>query len=255
MVAAGNAQLSRTLAGVKESVAVSCSVATSSAYMCCIKQFCEFCINNGRNWALATNADVILYLQVLKDKGLSFLTLLQQASAISRFYLLADKPDPTAHKLVSAIVSTVKRLLQEVRRAVPATIAHMKMLAAHATESNGLPGQRAFIMSLILLCSCCRLDDIIWLKRKEVHFVKGGVRMTIPKSKTDQYRKGHVKYMAAAKDPSLCPVKVLTVWMEKRVGKRGEDAVFPHSHKASKPTSKSTFRSALDQKRIQGCLA
>ncbi len=203
-VATGNPELAGALAGVKESVAMSCSVATSTAYARCIKQFREFCAKIGRNWASAKNADVILYLQVLKDRGLSFSTLLQQVSVIGCFFRLADLPDPTEHKLVAAIVSAAKRPLHEVRRAVPATIAHMKFLAAKTRGSKSLPVQRTFVMSLVILCSCSRLDDIIRLRRKELRIVKGGVRMEIPKSKTDQYRQGHVKYMAASKDPSLC---------------------------------------------------
>ncbi len=197
---------------------------------------------------MAKNADIILYLQVLKDRGLSFSTLLQQVSAISRFYLLADLPDPTRHKLVSAIVSAAKRLSREVRRAVPATIAHIKLLAARAMESKGFAEKRTFVMSLVLLCSCCRLDDIICLRRKEVWFMKGGVRMVIPKSKTDQYWKGHVKYMAASKNPNLCPILVLTAWLQRKEVGRGEnDAVFPHGHKTSRPTSKSTYSATLDR--------
>ncbi len=131
----------------KWSVAASCSISTSACYLCCIKQFCEFCKKHGRNWSSPNNADMILYLQCLKNRGLSFSTLLQQVSAISQFYLLADKPDPTQHKLVSAIVSAVKHLPREVRWAFPAMLMHIQLIAARAKECSGFAELRVFIMS------------------------------------------------------------------------------------------------------------
>ncbi len=102
-------------------------------------------------------------------------------------------------------------------------------------------------MSLVLLCSCCRLDDIIHLHCREVQFLVDSMRMEIPKSKVDQYRKGHIKIMARSKDPALCPVCTLSAWMKrKEVGKGANDLVFPYGHKASKSTSKSSYRSALN---------
>ncbi len=115
-----------------------------------------------------------------KNKGLSLSTLLQQVSVISWFYLLADKLDPTQHKLVSTMVSAAERLPREVRRAVPATVAHIELIAAWVKDFAGLAEQCACVMSLALLCSCCLLDDIIRVHCKEVRSLKEGVRMRLP---------------------------------------------------------------------------
>ncbi len=96
---------------------------------------------------------MILYLQSLKNRGLSFSTLLQQVSGISRFFQLADLRDPTKNELVAAIISAAKWLLREVRRATPAMLKHMLLFAARSKESRALPIKRAFAMSLVLLCS------------------------------------------------------------------------------------------------------
>ncbi|MCP4543941.1 MAG: tyrosine-type recombinase/integrase [Chloroflexi bacterium] len=246
--AAGSEELRVVVEDVKRSVAASCSASTAVAYLCAIRCFREFCDKHGRIWSSPKDADVILYLQSLKNRGLSFSTLLQQISGISRFFQLADLRDPTKSKLAAAIISAAKRLPRDVRRANPATLKHMLLFAARAKESRTLPIKRAFAMSLVLLCSCCRLDDIIRLKIGEVHFLRDGVRLTIAKSKTDQFREGHLKFMAAAKNPDLCPVTNLRAWMARKdVGKRKEDPLFPHGHKASKTISKSSFRSALDR--------
>ncbi len=53
--------------------------------------------------------------------------------------------------------------------------------------------------------------------------------------------------MAASKNPDLCTVLVLTAWLQrKEVGGGENDAVFPHGHKTSLPTSKSTYSTTLD---------
>ncbi len=54
--------------------------------------------------------------------------------------------------------------------------------------------------------------------------------------------------MSVSKDPSLCPVEALGAWLKRKdIGKGGNDAVFPHAHKSSRPTSKLAFRETLDR--------
>ncbi len=164
MVSAGSAELAATVAEVRRSVNESCSANTAKANSRCLRQFREFCKKHRRNCAAISSPDVILYLQSLKSKGLSWSTLLQQSSAISRAFLMAGKSDPTQSKVVSAILSAAKRVPREIRRAVPATVPHIKLLAARAKEMPGFTEQRAFVMSLVLLCACCRFKDLVGLK-------------------------------------------------------------------------------------------
>ncbi len=87
-------------------------------------------------------------------------------------------------------------------------------------------------MSLVLLCSCCQLDDIIWLWCKEVHFLTDGVWMGV-----------HVKFMAMPGNPDLRSVCTVTVWMKrKEAGKGGYDPVFRMGTKLQKTTLKSLYR-------------
>ncbi len=181
--AAGSAELRAVVEDLKRSVAASYSMSTAATYLCSGQCFAEFCEKHGRSWSSPKDTDMILYLESLKSRGLSLSTLLQQVSATSRFFQLADLRDPTKNKLVAAIISMAKHLPREVRRATPARLKHMLLLAALAKESRVLLIERAFAMSLVPLCLCCHLDDIMRLNIGEVQFLKDGVYLTIANSK------------------------------------------------------------------------
>ncbi len=146
--AASSKELKAVVEDVKRSVASSCSASTAVAYLRAIQCFREFCEKLGRSWSSPKDADVILYLQSLKSRGLSFSTLLQQISGTIRFFHLTDLRDPTKSKLVSAIISAAKRLPREVRRANPGVSENDWLIMA------SLPLVRARLMpSLTYGCS------------------------------------------------------------------------------------------------------
>ena len=59
-----------------------------------------------------------------------------------------------------------------------------------------------------------RRNEIVSLDYEDLDFVNEGVKITIRKSKTDQFGEGYVKALPYFDNSLYCPVKILTRWQE-----------------------------------------
>ncbi len=98
----------------------------------------------------------------------------------------------------------------------------------------------------MLYGSCSRLDDIISLRRKHIRIEVGFVKLTLPRSKTDQIRDSREKFLAVCTDFSLCPVVNLRQWLaRKELGHSPEAALFPARWALERAIAKTTYRDNL----------
>ncbi len=116
-----------------------------------------------------TATEALLFLQNLIDKGLSGSTVGQASTAIGCHFQTADRSDPMAHRLVSALVSTARRLGAPVQHKEPATLDHIKHLQKFALATENFATVWTYIIGLMIYASCSRLDKIIDLPLSSVY--------------------------------------------------------------------------------------
>ncbi len=106
---------------------------------------------------------------------------------------------------------------------------------------------RLLTVAVTLFVGCLRLDDIMGLCRGHVKLLVDCVQIFIPRSKTDQFRVGKLKFLAASKDEFLCPKKLLENWLAEGVGPNADQPLFPMLSNKNKPVSKTTLRDNLKE--------
>ncbi len=245
-LAARNPVLGKTLDGIRQSVVNSKAKSTAKIYQKWFEKFCQFCSDLGVVREQIGQAEVILYVQDLMDRGRAPSSIGQAISAIAWYFQVADRQDPTKHRLVADLVSVARRTGPEVQHKEPATHKHLFCLQRYSQQKRTFVAARTYIIALTLYAGCSRLNDVLKLPRSAVTMGKEKVKLFIAKSKTDQTKKGLKKSMYKAVHTTLCPVAAYEDWFgRKEVGKRGAHALFPVQRDCKKPVSETTFKENL----------
>ncbi len=153
---------------VKKLVAASRAPTTSKAYNLSYQKFHDYCKSEGTDPKKAGSYEVVMYLEKLASENKLAATVMQAVSAIAWHYQMADRRDPTKHKLVTSLVSAAKRSAPAVQHKVPAVLDHLKWLRDQARKSRTFAASRTFVVALTLYATCSRLDDVIALQRQHV---------------------------------------------------------------------------------------
>jgi integrase len=85
---------------------------------------------------------------------------------------------------------------------------------------------------LALYWGCFRGDELATTRFHQLRFVEQGIEWTLPKSKTDQLGRGHLRGVPKNQDKMVCPVTVLNDWLDHLERLRQKtiepgDSVFP----------------------------
>ena len=83
-----------------------------------------------------------------------------------------------------------------------------------------------------------RIEELLDAKPKDIKVQEHHLEILIPKSKTDQYKKGHVVYISRIKS-ECCPLKCLEVYLQKAKLDISNDkgSITKSGHKISKGIS------------------
>ncbi len=234
------------LENLKRSLGRGNAPSTSRIYQAWFLKFEQFCEKSGWPVDSVSTAEVALFLQEMLTDGRASASLSQAAASISWHFQLADREDPVQHKVIRLILSAAKRIAPPVRHKVPAGIDHLRCLRQYACTKDTFVAWRTYLISLTLYGSCSRLDDVIALRRSHVLIGDGFVKLTLPRSKTDQVRDGREKFLAAAADAVFCPVVNFGQWLIRaEVGRASHDALFPSRRTAARAICKTTYRENL----------
>ena len=134
-------------------------------------------------------------------------------SAVSWAHQMAGLQPISGSPFVSAVLSGLQRQLAKPKtKKEPIT---SDMLSAMVKSCDGsLSDLRLMAMALLAFAAFLRSDELINLRACDVSFVAGHMAISLPKSKTDQYRDG-VTVMVARSGTSTCPVAMLERYFDK----------------------------------------
>ena len=189
---------------------------TLRAYKSDFRDFEVFCSRHGLN-SLPTEPKIVsLYLTHL-SKNSKISTLRRRLVSISMLHKLKGHYLDTKHPIIVENLMGIRRIkgsIQEGKK--PILINHLKSIINSISEQNTNENKKLRDKSIILIGfgGGFRRTELVSINYEDLEFVSEGLKITLRKSKTDQFGEGMVKGLPYFDDENYCPVINLRKWLE-----------------------------------------
>jgi len=189
---------------------------TRRAYRSDFKDFGAFCAKHGFK-SLPTEPKIVsLYLTNL-SKSSKISTLRRRLVSISMVHKLKGHYLDTKHPVIIENLMGIKRAKGSIQKGKkPILINHLKAIINVIDQQKVSEIKRARDKSIILIGfgGGFRRTELISIDHEDLEFVQEGVKITIKRSKTDQYGEGMIKGLPYFTNQNYCPVINLKKWLE-----------------------------------------
>lgn len=186
---------------------------TYNNYMYNFKQFSNWCNKYGFKSVPAANHHVGIYLSWLMDSNPSVSKVNMAVYSISWAHEIAGLPDPCKSVLVKQIrQGVIRQVSKPVEPKEPLKPEDIKRIVQVYGSGQNLLDLRFVTMCLLGYAGFLRFDELVNIKRNDIFFEDGFIRLFIAKSKTDQFKTG--SWLVIAKTGNdTCPVKYLRTYL------------------------------------------
>ena len=208
---------------VKEYIAAAIAPATRRAYQGDLKDFLSW-----GGYIPCTPGSVAEYI-VNRARIQSPFTIARRIVGISRANTSLGLPDPSKSDLVRAVLRGLRRTEGKPQRQVAPVLREDLFLMLE--QMRGLKGIRDRALLLVGFAAALRRSELVSLDVEDLQFVKEGLLISLPRSKTDQDGNGR-KIAIPFGRTSACPVKAVQHWMD--VSTISTGAIFRSVNKAEK---------------------
>ena len=212
---------------------------TVRAYKSDFNDFGLFCVKNGFK-SLPTEPKIVsLYLTYLSTKEVKMSTLKRRLVSIGVIHKLKGHYLDTKHPSIIENIMGIKRRKGSYQKGKkPLLINNLKALikAINRLNINPITKFRDRTIVLIGFSGGFRRNEIVSLNYDDIEFVSEGVKITLRKSKTDQYGEGSLKGLPYFDNPVYCPVISLQNWL--KISQINSGPLFRRFSKGSKLTEK-----------------
>lgn len=223
-----------TLKNLKSSKAIN----TVRAYKSDFKDFGLFCVKNGLK-NLPTDPKIVsLYLTYLSSKNVKISTIKRRLVSIGVIHKTKGYYLDTKHPVIIENLMGIKRRKGVNQRGKkPILINELKQIIDVINKENApdIKKMRNKTLLLIGFAGGFRRNELISLNIEDIEFVFEGVKITLNKSKTDQFGEGFVKAIPHFQNSLYCPVTCLKRWIN--FSKIETGALFTRFSKGSKITN------------------
>ena len=189
---------------------------TLRAYKSDFKDFGAFCSNHGLN-SLPTEPKIVsLYLTHL-SKNSKISTLRRRLVSISMVHKLKGHYLDTKHPIIVENLMGIRRVKGSIQKGKkPLLINHLKSIINSINEQNASESKKLRDKAIILIGfgGGFRRTELISIDYEDLEFVSEGIKITLRKSKTDQFGEGMIKGLPYFNDQNYCPVINLKNWLE-----------------------------------------
>ena len=189
---------------------------TLRAYKSDFKHFGGFCAKHGFN-SLPTEPKIVsLYLTNL-SKNSKISTLRRRLVSISMVHRLKGHYLDTKHPIIVENLLGIKRIKGSIQKGKkPILINHLKSLINVINEQkiDVLKKFRDKSIILIGFGGGFRRSELISINYEDLEFVPEGLKITIRRSKTDQFGEGMIKGLPYFTNENYCPITNLKKWLE-----------------------------------------
>jgi site-specific recombinase XerD len=202
-----------TLNNLKNSKAIN----TIRAYKSDFKDFGAFCAKHSFK-ALPTEPKIVaLYLTYLSGKDAKISTLRRRLVSISIMHKLKGHYLDTKHPVIIENLMGIKRRKGSIQKGKkPILINHLKAIINVINKEKIEEIKKARDKAIILIGfgGGFRRTELMSIDYEDLEFVAEGVKITIKRSKTDQFGEGMIKGLPYFANETYCPVAHLKKWIK-----------------------------------------
>ena len=212
---------------------------TVRAYKSDFEDFGLFCIKNGYQNLPSEPKIVSLYLTHLSTKDAKISTIKRRLVSIGVIHKMKGHYLDTKHPLIIENLMGIKRRKGSVQKGKkPLLINDLKQVIDVINKANepDIKKLRNKAILLIGFSGGFRRNEIVSLDLEDIEFVFEGLKITVIRSKTDQYGEGMTKGIPHFENSFYCPVTNLKRWLNTSKIKNGP--IFVKFSKGSKITKK-----------------
>jgi site-specific recombinase XerD len=208
---------------------------TVRAYKSDFKHFGLFCAQNGFNSLPSEPKIISLYLTYLSSKKAKMSTLKRRLVSISVIHKLKGYYIDNKHPLIIENIMGIKRRKGSIQNGKrPILISSLKRIINVIDKQDNEEIKKYRDRSIILIgfSGGFRRNEIVSLDYEDLDFVPEGLKITIRRSKTDQFGEGSIKALPYFDRSQYCPIVSLKRWIE--ISKIKSGPVFRRFIKGSK---------------------
>ena len=208
---------------------------TVRAYKSDFNDFELFCVKNGFKSLPSEPTIVSLYLTYLSTKNIKISTLKRRLVSIGVIHKLKGHYLDSKHPSIIENLMGIKRRKGSIQRGKkPLLISILKRIINVIDEQKNEEIKKLRDRSILLIgfSGGFRRSEIISLNYDDLNFVNEGLKITLIKSKTDQFSEGSIKGLPYFKNSEYCPVISIQNWL--RISKIKSGALFRRFSKGSK---------------------
>ncbi len=211
---------------------------TLRAYKSDFKDFGSFCAKHGLNSLPSEPKIVSLYLTHL-SKNSKISTLRRRLVSISMVHKLKGHYFDTKHPIIVENLMGIKRTKGSLQKGKkPILINHLKLIVDVIGEQKKDEIKKLRDKSIILVGfgGGFRRSELVSIDHEDLEFVPEGLKITIKRSKTDQFGEGMIKGLPYFDNETYCPVLNLKKWLN--ISKIKSGPIFRRFAKGSSLTNK-----------------
>ena len=191
---------------------------TVRAYKSDFNDFGTFCAQNGFKSLPSDPKIVSLYLTHLSTKDAKMSTLKRRLVSIGVIHKLKGHYLDTKHPSIIENIMGIKRRKGSIQKSKkPILINDLKQIINTIDEQKNEEIKKIRDRSIILIgfAGGFRRNEIVSLDYDDLDFVPEGLKITLKRSKTDQFGEGTLKGLPYFDSSQYCPVLSLKKWVEK----------------------------------------
>ena len=190
---------------------------TIRAYKSDFNDFGAFCSKHGFK-SLPTEPKILaLYLTYLSNKDAKISTLRRRLVSISMIHKHKGHYLDTKHPVIIENLMGIKRKKGSIQKGKkPLLINHLKAIIKVIDEDKSEEIKKIRDKTIILtgFGGGFRRTELISIDYDDLEFVSEGLKITLRRSKTDQFGEGMVKGLPYFSNTKYCPVFHLKKWLE-----------------------------------------
>ncbi len=211
---------------------------TLRAYKSDFKDFGAFCSKHGLSSLPSEPKIVSLYITHL-SKNSKFSTLRRRLVSISMVHKLKGYYLDTKHPIIIENLMGIRRVKGSIQKGKkPILINHLKSIinVIDDQEIEEIKKLRDKTIILVGFGGGFRRTELVSIDYEDLEFVPEGLKITIKRSKTDQFGEGMIKGLPYFTNQKFCPVDNLRKWLE--ISKIKSGSIFRRFSKGSYLTEK-----------------
>jgi len=189
---------------------------TIRAYKSDFKDFGLFCAKNGFKSLPSDPKIVSIYLTYLSSKEVRMSTLKRRIVSIGVIHKLKGHYLDTKHPTIIENIMGIKRRKGSIQRGKKPILINELKAIINVIDQEKIDEIKKFRDKSVILIGFSggfRRNEIVSLDYEDLDFVTEGLKITIKRSKTDQFGEGSLKALPYFSNSKYCPVKNIKKWI------------------------------------------